>query len=278
VGRFFAVDPLAWRYSYNSPYSFSENQIINAVELEGLEKKVIIHRQLYEPVLDTWSAGEVKMNYAEYLKSLGSKPSSKSKAGDRFGPRGGGTLHVYEFSSPESPMEIWGIERVYEADAWDKWYKLWYNEGYSEMARRKEMYDYFMQANDWEKEGFENWKNEQGGGSEKTTLPVNQYSEEELYWLYTMEYPLSEGDGGLNGTQTLTHENGITGTVKLSALPSGSAFILPFYCLDGCHYRPEYAIKTKNGYSTFEKDQLTTLGYDVENLPEVLLDNNKIVK
>jgi hypothetical protein len=38
VGRFFAVDPLASHYSYNSPYSFSENVIIHCIELEGLEK------------------------------------------------------------------------------------------------------------------------------------------------------------------------------------------------------------------------------------------------
>ncbi|MCD9612167.1 RHS repeat domain-containing protein [Tenacibaculum maritimum] len=37
VGRFFAVDPLAYTYSYNSPYAFSENRVIDAVELEGLE-------------------------------------------------------------------------------------------------------------------------------------------------------------------------------------------------------------------------------------------------
>jgi RHS repeat-associated protein len=38
TGRFFAVDPLAPDYPWNSPYAFSENQVINAVELEGLEK------------------------------------------------------------------------------------------------------------------------------------------------------------------------------------------------------------------------------------------------
>ena len=39
VGRFFAVDPLAHDYPYNSNYAFSENVVINATELEGLEKK-----------------------------------------------------------------------------------------------------------------------------------------------------------------------------------------------------------------------------------------------
>jgi len=38
VGRFFAVDPLAAEYPWNSPYAFSENIVINAVELEGLER------------------------------------------------------------------------------------------------------------------------------------------------------------------------------------------------------------------------------------------------
>lgn len=38
IGRFFAVDPLSPDYPHNSPYAFSENVVINAIELEGLEK------------------------------------------------------------------------------------------------------------------------------------------------------------------------------------------------------------------------------------------------
>ncbi len=37
VGRFFAVDPLASKYPHNSPYAFSENRVVDGVELEGLE-------------------------------------------------------------------------------------------------------------------------------------------------------------------------------------------------------------------------------------------------
>ncbi|PTX64093.1 hypothetical protein C8N46_101703 [Kordia periserrulae] len=37
IGRFFATDPLEKIYSYNSPYAFSENKVINFIELEGLE-------------------------------------------------------------------------------------------------------------------------------------------------------------------------------------------------------------------------------------------------
>jgi RHS repeat-associated protein len=37
VGRFFARDPLSTSYPHNSPYAFSENKVIQFVELEGLE-------------------------------------------------------------------------------------------------------------------------------------------------------------------------------------------------------------------------------------------------
>lgn len=43
IGRFFAVDPLSRSYSYNSPYAFSENVVINSTELEGLELKVVVY-------------------------------------------------------------------------------------------------------------------------------------------------------------------------------------------------------------------------------------------
>jgi RHS repeat-associated protein len=37
LGRFFAIDPLTSKYPYLTPYQFSSNQPIHAVELEGLE-------------------------------------------------------------------------------------------------------------------------------------------------------------------------------------------------------------------------------------------------
>jgi len=40
VGRFFARDPMASIFSWNSPYAFSENRVIDGVELEGLEFSV----------------------------------------------------------------------------------------------------------------------------------------------------------------------------------------------------------------------------------------------
>jgi hypothetical protein len=39
IGRFFARDPLFRKYPHNSPYAFSENRVIDATELEGLEQR-----------------------------------------------------------------------------------------------------------------------------------------------------------------------------------------------------------------------------------------------
>lgn len=41
VGRFFNVDPLSEKYAYQSHYNFSENRVVDAVELEGLEAKLV---------------------------------------------------------------------------------------------------------------------------------------------------------------------------------------------------------------------------------------------
>ena len=40
LGRFFAIDPLNKDYPWNSVYAFSENQVIQFIELEGLEKAI----------------------------------------------------------------------------------------------------------------------------------------------------------------------------------------------------------------------------------------------
>ncbi len=37
LGRFFAIDPLATKYPYYTPYQFSGNRLIDMIELEGLE-------------------------------------------------------------------------------------------------------------------------------------------------------------------------------------------------------------------------------------------------
>jgi RHS repeat-associated protein len=41
LGRFFSIDPLTKSYPWNSPYSFSENRVLDGVELEGLEVRLL---------------------------------------------------------------------------------------------------------------------------------------------------------------------------------------------------------------------------------------------
>ncbi|MFK7033442.1 hypothetical protein V3471_15275, partial [Flavobacterium oreochromis] len=42
IGRFFSIDPLSSKYPWNSPYAFSENRVIDGIELEGKEVEIII--------------------------------------------------------------------------------------------------------------------------------------------------------------------------------------------------------------------------------------------
>ncbi|GAA0876013.1 hypothetical protein GCM10009118_24230 [Wandonia haliotis] len=66
IGRFFAIDPLADKYPYNSPYAFSENRVIDGLELEGLEVFVINgtlgSSSLANPDNNGYSAQIVKTN------------------------------------------------------------------------------------------------------------------------------------------------------------------------------------------------------------------------
>lgn len=41
LGRFLSVDPLSAEFAWNSTYAFSENRVIDAIELEGLEAYVL---------------------------------------------------------------------------------------------------------------------------------------------------------------------------------------------------------------------------------------------
>ncbi|PWH86236.1 RHS repeat-associated core domain-containing protein [Brumimicrobium oceani] len=51
VGRFFAVDPLTAEYPHNSPYAFSENNLIHAIELEGLEMKLVFNSKVQSDLM-----------------------------------------------------------------------------------------------------------------------------------------------------------------------------------------------------------------------------------
>jgi RHS repeat-associated protein len=57
IGRFMSIDPLAEKYSYQSPYNFCENRVLEARELEGLEA-FFIHGTESSP--NRWTEKSVK--------------------------------------------------------------------------------------------------------------------------------------------------------------------------------------------------------------------------
>ena len=59
VGRFFAVDPLTPKYPHNGPYNFSENRVIDGLELEGLEVVVLFEQTMYSAGLTIGGGGGV---------------------------------------------------------------------------------------------------------------------------------------------------------------------------------------------------------------------------
>ena len=69
VGRFFAVDPLFKDYPHYTPYSFSGNKVIHAIELEGLEEHEL---NSGETVYGPFSSGyvdEYNLSYNEGMYS-----------------------------------------------------------------------------------------------------------------------------------------------------------------------------------------------------------------
>lgn len=65
IGRFWQVDPLAEDYVYNGVYNFSENRVIDAVELEGLEAVLVIDKD--ERPQDNGTAGTTYTGETYYL-------------------------------------------------------------------------------------------------------------------------------------------------------------------------------------------------------------------
>ncbi len=70
VGRFFAVDPLYNKYPYNSQYAFSENNVINAIELEGLEKYVRIEYKIGSRIVAVEYTKVENDNIRNYFKTI----------------------------------------------------------------------------------------------------------------------------------------------------------------------------------------------------------------
>lgn len=66
AGRFFAVDPIGGKYPWNSPFAFSENRVLDAVELEGKEKDLLWTDAALAPYRSTLTPAQDKRAKASF--------------------------------------------------------------------------------------------------------------------------------------------------------------------------------------------------------------------
>ena len=129
IGRFGAIDPLANKYVYNSPYAFSEDKVTGDVELEGLEG-VPFGTQMFRAAGISSSSDPIKFvqdvgkealkpqNWAMAYGIVGATLGAATLVGIMSGGTGEGALMESEIGSVRvsltTPSEapIGGIENV----------------------------------------------------------------------------------------------------------------------------------------------------------------------
>ena len=116
VGRFFNIDPLAEKFTYNSPYAFAENRVIDGRELEGLEwvssrnleNKTVNWHLTYRPVNN--SAGALSKEQMSALTrdreaQIISSYSGKSSDGNQVN---------ISFNQSEKATILWEYNMAYD--------------------------------------------------------------------------------------------------------------------------------------------------------------------
>jgi RHS repeat-associated protein len=93
VGRFFAEDPLRASFPHNSPYAFSENRVIDGVELEGKEYKTIHYSIGFHP------NGDIYIKEVNWVRI---KQDWTEKINDIHYAK---TLHVIEYNGETTLFE-----------------------------------------------------------------------------------------------------------------------------------------------------------------------------
>jgi hypothetical protein len=114
VGRFFAIDPLFREYPHNSPYAFSENRVIDGVELEGLEYYTVHIKQDINgnrSLMKVFSHRVTKNGYGKLGKGVAYQFHTVIRSGSSKGIESGYTimkenLHgVYQGGN--NPKKLW---------------------------------------------------------------------------------------------------------------------------------------------------------------------------
>jgi RHS repeat-associated protein len=110
MGRFLSVDPLSEKYMYNSPYAFSENKVINGVELEGLEQYSLTeHWSRYSG----FGQAGLGMGMGSYLKDLFSNNRRVQNFGMSLLPLDFGRVALKSiFSLPMVDKSLFQVEPI----------------------------------------------------------------------------------------------------------------------------------------------------------------------
>lgn len=82
IGRFLQIDPLADKYVHNSTYAYAENDVIRAIDLEGLEKYVITNERVQNHLYKISIARVLRKDQTNKLQPLNSNVQMKDDQGN----------------------------------------------------------------------------------------------------------------------------------------------------------------------------------------------------
>lgn len=147
IGRFLSIDPLAPDYPHNSPYAFSENRVIDGVELEGLEYHTIHIKQDINgnrSFMKKVSHTDTEKGYGPLGKGVAYKYHTVVQSGKNKGKESGYTIMKKNmhgvYQGPNNPKKYWekpndegeypdyyGLDPIDETDANAKQHDLDYD-------------------------------------------------------------------------------------------------------------------------------------------------------
>gem|GEM_PF-4911536 len=105
LGRFFSVDPYSSKFPWNSSYAFSENRLLDGVELEGREV-ILIHG---DARFSAYVTGSVSTGLAlDFQGNVGWFLSPSFGAGVIGGWSAGGGISVYPTARNINQLSGWG--------------------------------------------------------------------------------------------------------------------------------------------------------------------------
>ncbi len=269
IGRFFAVDPLASSYPYNSVYAFSENVVINCVELEGLESEVAIYTvEKHKNGAYTTKSKET-MKWSDYQKVAHeygdvTMPCSVNGCDNEIGIRGGGLLEIYMTTKGERLKErdSYLDTEVESGIYWNNYYN--HGKSYAEDFKSKSilwnrMYDNMSEKR---KKAFNKWKN---GNSKriKVDFPTSKpLTDIDLFSFYMQ--------GGNSDTWVSEHKTNRFGKIWYEDLEDEQ-----FYISQGIHSHTVYYRRRKGHADThYTEAELLKVGVNPRDLQRIKTRRN----